>query len=108
MTLQKYRTDRAVPDVTPAPIPVRFVGHIVDKMDDKKTVIAQIEIPGMSGVQRAEIELLRVKYARVNENDVVAGTAYISKFYSDRVNSMVTSIETKNVVIRNASGMQVA
>ena len=107
MALRKYRSDPVVPEVTTAPVSVRFLGHIVEKKDDNRTVVAQIEVPGVQGMMRTEISLLNAKFARVRLSDVVAGSATISKFYSENVNGMVTSISPKNVVIRDAGGRQV-
>jgi len=105
MKLRKYANDPNIRSMMGAATGVRFTGVIVDKLEDGKTVVMQVEMPDNEGYVRSQVKMIRPRFEKVSLFDTITGVGDLTRGY--KKDKLVMSFVPSVFVIRNKNGRQV-
>ena len=105
MVLRKYASDPSIRAMMGTANDVRFTGKIVDKLDDGRTIVLQVEVPDNEGFVRGTVKLTAVRFAKVSVFDTITGKGELTRHYKN--DKLVMSLTPHIFNVRNSRNRQV-
>lgn len=102
--LRKYSDDPTISSTLGTTPGVRFNGKIVDKDEDTRVVVLQVQVPGVNEYIRAETKMTAKRFKSVHLFDSITGSGSVVRAFDAKRGREVVTVKPKIYVVRDERG----